>query len=323
MPPPPPRSDHAIEQIIADLRSADQMVRCRAMQDLLRQVRSNPKIHREALAIFREYLLTAPDAWTATTAASGIEHIVGSIDARATWLSLLNSENDDLSAGTAMVIADPFYVPALLHLRQTRENMRLRKIVIRALGRLRDSVALPVLLEQLANPTLRPFAVEALGDLGDLRAIEHLEPLLSDRTEAWLEDNHGPMLNVNDLADAAIRHIRQPTPTARPAAPLSNYGMRSNRAIRAGGQFRPACLVAVAAAILQVPWLALSMLTRPGPLQPDLHHAGLFAFLPAALGLPAGIGMFLRLRPLRPAEAIYLIAGCLACGVFWVVCVVA
>src|SRR5262249_52966039 len=106
------RHDLSLDQIVADLRSTDQMTRGHALQDLLRQVKRNPEIHGAALEIFRQYIPTATDPWTATTAASGIEHIVGVIDARSTWLSLLNSPDDTMAAGTAMVMTDAFYVPA-------------------------------------------------------------------------------------------------------------------------------------------------------------------------------------------------------------------
>jgi hypothetical protein len=49
----------------------------------------------------------------------------------------------------------------------------------------------------------------ALRELGDERAIPHLEPLLTDRTDAWREDNHGPTLRVCDVARDAIAALRR------------------------------------------------------------------------------------------------------------------
>lgn len=84
-----------------------------------------------------------------------------------------------------------------------------RVAALRQLGRLGTEAALPALLNYLDDSALRPHVVEALAELGDPAAIASLETLLVDTTEAWPEDNHGPMLRVCDLAEAALARLRE------------------------------------------------------------------------------------------------------------------
>ena len=87
-------------------------------------------------------------------------------------------------------------------------DLAVRLGAARDLGRTVDPAALPDLLRCLADPAMRPHAVEALADLGDARAVPALERLLDDTTDAWPEDIHGPMLRVCDLAAGAVRRLR-------------------------------------------------------------------------------------------------------------------
>ena len=108
----------------------------------------------------------------------------------------------------ALSLTDVFYIPLLLELLHQRPEVSICTAAMRTLGRMQDPVALPVIVERLASPELRPHAIQALADLGDIRAIPALEPFLDDTTQLWAEDNHGPMARVCDLTEAAILHLR-------------------------------------------------------------------------------------------------------------------
>src|SRR5205814_10016953 len=124
------------------------------------------------------------------------EHILGPQQARATWLALLNRPAVNMVTRIALAIDDPSYAPALLELLQRRTETPIRAAAIRTLGRMKDPVALGAILDHLSTPELRTDAIEALGDLGDPRAIPHLEPLLDNTTQVAREDERGAMLYV-------------------------------------------------------------------------------------------------------------------------------
>jgi hypothetical protein len=197
-----------LDEVLREIQSQKQEIRGAAMQRLLFEARKNPRIHPTAREIFRAVLQIPLDGWTTINAARGFELIAGPIEARREWLLLLNDSPPELAADVALSLRDAFYVPALIELLSTRDNLKFRRSVIRALGRLNDPAALKPLIESLNKAELRPHAVDALGDLGDKGAIPFLEPLLTDTTDAWPEDNHGPMLRVCDLAKAAIERLR-------------------------------------------------------------------------------------------------------------------
>jgi HEAT repeat protein len=81
-------------------------------------------------------------------------------------------------------------------------------MIVAALGCLGDSRAFRPLVAHLTSPDgyRRAAAAQALGTLGDPRAIPHLMPLLDDRATAWQED-HGPTQTVADIAHAAMRRL--------------------------------------------------------------------------------------------------------------------
>lgn len=204
---PPPRA-LSLDQIQRDVLSTVQGIRGYAMQSLLMQCRENPALHAAALPIFKAHVFTAPDYMTAANAARGIELIAGQDEGRRTWITLLNRADAKFAADIATVIKDPFYLPALLRILESRPDFAIQTAVMRTLGRMKDGQALAPIVARLADRSLRPHAIEALADLGDPRAIPHLEPLLRDKTDAWPEDNHGPMLRVCDLASSALSHLR-------------------------------------------------------------------------------------------------------------------
>jgi HEAT repeat protein len=177
------------------------------MQELLMATRKDSSIHHPALAIFRAALTTEQDPWTITSAARGIDHIAGPVEGRRAWLSLLNHSRAEVVARAALDATDAAYLPVMLELLERHPNQRVRNAVIRTLGRQKELVAFPAILKQLEILASRPDAIFALGDLGDLQAIPHLEKLLDDKTELWREDNHGGMLRVCDLAKDAIAKL--------------------------------------------------------------------------------------------------------------------
>ena len=83
--------------------------------------------------------------------------------------------------------------------------------MIRALGTLGDRRTFDVLTTHLnmSNSTGRANVANALGKLGDPRAIPVLEQLTGDNGFAWEEDHGGPKYTVGDVARRAIETIRK------------------------------------------------------------------------------------------------------------------
>jgi hypothetical protein len=204
---PPPRA-LSLDQIRRDVLSATQGIRGYAMQSLLMQCRADSALHAAALPIFQAHVFTAPDYMTAANAARGIELIAGPDEGRKVWITLLNRGDAKFAAEIATATKDVFYVPALLRMLESRPDFAIQTAVMRTLGRMKDAQAFAPIAARLADRSLRPHAIEALSDLGDRRAIPHIEPLLKDKTDAWPEDNHGPMLRVCDLASSALSQLR-------------------------------------------------------------------------------------------------------------------
>ena len=190
----------------SDLHSPDPERRGRAMQALASRVKTDASCHAEALPIFQSALAHDTDPWTVLSAARGLERILGPDRAYPAWLALLNHPNAQIAGQAVLTVAGPRFVLPLIELLRQRTEPSLRQKTIRALGRLKDPAVFPALVPFLSdpNPELRAHTVEALGDLGDARARPHLQALLGDPTDAWPEDNHGPMLRVGDLARQAL-----------------------------------------------------------------------------------------------------------------------
>jgi len=81
-------------------------------------------------------------------------------------------------------------------------------MIIHALGLLGDVRAFNAIAVHLqsANSYHRGLAADALGHLGDRRAVELLTPLLSDTAIAWQED-HGPEISVAQIARGALQQL--------------------------------------------------------------------------------------------------------------------
>lgn len=196
------------EQIASDLQSDQQPVRAKAMYELLAKATHDPGIHPAALPLFRHCVQSEQDPWITAIAARGVEKIVGDVEARKTWLGLLNSPNPAMVAAAALQISDPFYVPRLIELFHTRTEPLVRNCLLHPLGLSRDPAALPILLEALNAPELRPKAINALSNLGDPRAIPYLEPLLNDTSPHPEPDDRGCPLRICDVAGQAIRRLQ-------------------------------------------------------------------------------------------------------------------
>jgi HEAT repeat protein len=203
------RKPRTLAQIEVDACSPDQLTRGGAVQELLLLVRKDPRLNDAALPIFRQHVETAPDAWTATTCAHGIEQIEGQERSRATWLALLHRPDAQFAAGVALAVTDPSYAPQLFELLNSRPEPVIHKCVIRTLGRMRVPAALPIILEHLKDPATRADAIEALADFGDAAAIAHLEPFVQDTSDSGQTDARGGPLRVGDVADEAIRRLRR------------------------------------------------------------------------------------------------------------------
>jgi HEAT repeat protein len=203
-------------EIERDLSSPDQHTRSSAMEDLSLLVKRDRSVHGAALVLLRAALEAPTDIWMTTSALRGLELVAGKDEARATAATLIAHPRAELVASVVLGLGDRAYLPVLLEALVRRPERTVREAALRTLGRLRDPSVLPVIVDALAVAELRPHAVEALADLGDVRAIAHLEQLRADRTDAWPEDNHGPMLRVCDLATAAIARLR--SQAERPAS---------------------------------------------------------------------------------------------------------
>lgn len=202
------KPQRSLEQLERDAGSADQAIRGSAMQELALLVRKDVKTHDHALPLFRKALENPLDGWTALSAARGYEQIVGPYESRSTWLALLRCGKPEVVSAVALSLRDASFAPALLELLLPEApDVEIKTAAIRALGRMHDPAALPAIVGQLDHPALRAHAIEALADLGDPRAVPHLRPYLDDKTDAWREDNHGPMLRMCDLAQAAIKRL--------------------------------------------------------------------------------------------------------------------
>ncbi len=197
-----------LEQIKHDLRSEQSEIRGAAMQRLHLWAKQDHGIHKAALPIFKATVEKEQDPWTATTAVRGIETIAGLAEGQKAWSTLLRHPRPEMVIRVALSLTDVFYIPLLLELLQQHPEVSIRTAAMRTLGRMQDPVALPVIVAHLASSELRPHAIQALSDLGDLRAIPPLEAFLDDTTELWAVDNHGPIVRVCDLTKAVILHLR-------------------------------------------------------------------------------------------------------------------
>jgi HEAT repeat protein len=199
-------------KIESDLQSGDLDTRTLAMLGLVRLVEKDRWVRRRALGLFEAAVDEARDPCVMAPALRGIEIVAGAEAARGHRLRLLGDPRPVMVAAATLDLKDAAFAPVLIDLLRRHTDLPLRETLVRTLGRMRGASGVDlcaVLVECLGDAALRPHAVEALGDLGDVRAMPALERLLEDQTDAWAEDNHGPMLRVCDLAEAALRRLRK------------------------------------------------------------------------------------------------------------------
>lgn len=207
----------SIEECLPLIGSPNQAERVLAMQDLSMWAERDARTHAQLLPIFKRAVVEEPDRWTAIHAARGLARAGGPEAGRRAWLALLARDDADTVAATAYAMSgDALFAPDLIELLQRRPELTIRHAVLRSLGRMRVPEALPLLLDAISVPELRPDVVQAMEDLGDPRAIPALESLLSDTADAWEEDNHGPTLRVCDVAATAIARLRMAEATKLP-----------------------------------------------------------------------------------------------------------
>ena len=162
-----------------------------------------------ALPIFREQLTAAPDGWTATNAARGIELVAGSAQGREAWTTLLASPRVAVVTHAALLTVDASFAPMLFALLEQRPETPVKSAALRALGRMPEALPYDAIVPFLGDPLLRADAVQALGDLGDARALPLLVDCLQDDTKAGVVDDRGVELSVAHLAQDALNNIRR------------------------------------------------------------------------------------------------------------------
>ncbi len=316
--------DELLDLAKTEFASDDPEVRARAVQRLLVVVRNHQSVRGEALAIFKTALESDETAWGALNAARGIELIAGREEGRRAWRRLLDHPRAEVVAGAAAVV-DAALAPVLMDVLDRRAEQQVRVPVLHALGRTKYGLAYDPLVRALGDPELRPHAIEALADLGDARAVEHLTPLLVDRTEAWPEDNHGPMLRVRDLAKAAIARLG-----AAPAAGGPMRVMKDASAPNAGPRrlepkaspTNPLAYLPIAAALVELPWfgiVAFAVLVTAGTLETTdagTQMLDLISMSPAVLGLAGGAFAIARGGPKTTREKVCFFTGLILCGLF-------
>jgi hypothetical protein len=313
-----------LDQIRQSVASADAEARGRAMQDLLNLARKNKDVHQEALGIFMGALMNEQAPWAAISAARGVAFIAGEKEGRRAWRTLLDHPNVEMVAAVAAVV-DASHGMHLLQVLDGRAETAVQIPVVRALGRLKVVEAFDPIVKRLADRDVRPHAIEALADLGDARAVDHLKKHLTDKTEAWPDDNHGPMLRIRDLAKTAIERLTG-APSASPPARV----MKAPPKPSAGPtklEPKPSATNTLAylpmvGALVMLPWFAavfFTVLFTTGTFQPsdaETRKLDLVAMVPAALGILGGVLALTRGGPKTTAEKVCFVLGLLLCGLF-------
>ncbi len=190
-------------------------------------------------------------------------------------------------------------------------EFRVRTLAVHELGRVKPRGALEALVERLDQEQLRPYIVQALENLGDPAAIPYLERFLQDQTEAWPEDNHGPMLRVCDQVQSSITKLSQPIPMAThlppPLPPRPSGGFRYQNLL---------AYVPLAAVVLEVPWFLLTvfiLLFMAGD-EPFHSTPALERGLSLFAAIPGDIGLIIIFRwPSGTARRVCLVIGEIIC----------
>ncbi|MEO6005680.1 MAG: HEAT repeat domain-containing protein [Opitutus sp.] len=317
--------DAKLRRTLAELsnatRSNVQATRVSAMQELITLARQQPSARPAAVEIFRASLPAEWDPYTAVHAVRGLDTFASPEEARVGWLGLLHHPNADMVAVAALLVRADFF-GELVEILQQRPELQIQTAVIRALGRMKNHAAFSLVRQRLDHADLRRDAIEALGELGDPRAIPALQAWLDDRTPVELEDNHGPMLRTCDFASRAIEQIEKATSLNVPEEhrtvdaskipPLLSAGADQFGAVRSGSagsnQLAYAPLVAAA---FGIPWVFAMMIVA-------YANRGRTAAFDVIVMVPAVIGLGLSLVAARRSgmvarEKVALAAGVLGC----------
>jgi HEAT repeat protein len=126
-------------------------------------------------------------------------------------LEMLKSGNEQVVREVVMELGnsgDRRVIDPLLELLNQRPPHLVFGFVVNALTKLRDSRVFDVITPYLTStdPYQRAVVAQALGDLGDPRAIAILRPLVNDSAFAW-QDNHGPTESVGDVTKQALKKL--------------------------------------------------------------------------------------------------------------------
>ncbi len=296
------------------------------MQALLALARNDEGVRQEALAIFLGAVAHEDAPAAALIAAHGVAVLAGADEGRSAWTRLIERAPIEIAASCASVV-DASLAPVLLDVLEKRQGLAIQVSFVRALGRMKYAPAFDAIVRRLNDAEVRPHAVVALGDLGDKRAVGHLTRLLADATEAWAEDNHGPMLRVRDLAKAAIVKLGGPVEAPAPerlakaTAPAAVAPTRSSPRPKAA-PFDPLVYLPLIAGLAAMPWfglVAFAVLFTTGRIATNdakTQTLDLIAIIPPAIGLLAAVIVGLRGGPRSKTEALCLVAGVVLCGIF-------
>jgi hypothetical protein len=323
-----------LAQIATNLRSDKDQICFKAVSDLLQWCRHEPRIHTAALPLFQEAAGLTRFPYVANHAVGGIELISGSEPARQYRQAFLHDSDPVLVRATVLMTRDPSEVPALIGVLDQNQDPAVKESAVRLIGRLGTPAAFDVLIGALAAPWLRPHAVEALGDLRDVRAIPNLEALESDTTPAWPVDNHGPMLRVCDLAAEALRKIRSQPQVAATQPPLPQSVRGASAAATVGlakhrflGSKRLWSYVPVAALVFEIPWFVICILgllflmgdCSPQGVSPHQERVvSIFVSVPLVLGALGGLYALVFHRSPHTVDRVFLIIGMIVCFVIGV-----
>jgi len=197
-----------LEAIKRDVLSPDPYTRGSAMQALSMRAREDASVHAMALPIFRAAIAEPKDAWSIGSALAGIRAISGDGECRAAAVRLLELPDSSLVSRIVLWMSDPMFAGDLIAIMRRRLEAPIQTAAMRVLGRMRAVEAFDLIFDNLSKRELRCDAIEALGELGDARAIALLEPLVADDTPGR-DDDRGYPLRIGDLAAQSIRQIQQ------------------------------------------------------------------------------------------------------------------
>ncbi|MFN0135244.1 MAG: hypothetical protein ACKVS9_03910 [Phycisphaerae bacterium] len=198
-----------IERFRRDLRSTQVATRQVALDELRAALGRDSSIRAVAADLLRELCRGETNPWVLLNAVRGLELAADKAEVLAVKLGLIERSEADIVAMALLNLNLNLSADRLLEMYARTNEYSLRNTLVHMLARTRDARAFPILLSELDKADMRPYAIEALVAYGDSRAVEHIERCLSDTSDAWPIDNHGPMMRVCDVAREAIERLRK------------------------------------------------------------------------------------------------------------------